>query len=159
MKTQIIKIHIPKDMSTTITRDAYLHEKEIFEEVHDVECIIHSYGDVVELDTDEEYNRLLNTYGQNPDSGEYYVDIVYGRKGKGLKDVEDQIHYPDDIEVDAGDGLPDDDDIADVSKEPSAMTVPEIKAELDKYQIEYKKTWPAERLRELLISARMEEAA
>lgn len=153
-RTQKVVCNIKKDMASVLKKDCFLHEVEVLEEVHDTECPILTYGEVVEQDVSEAFIRMVNLYGDNPDTGENYAEAVYGRRGRDLVRVEELIHDPTEETVD-----PSEDEPVKVEKLPGAMDRDELKESLDELGVDYKGNTSNQKLRDLLVAAQMEAEA
>ncbi len=79
---------VRRDMAEVISTTVFEHEVEVLKDIHgdgnvDVHDMLLQF-DPVEIDSAEEHDRLMNTYGAD-DSGQFYAERVYGRSHKGLE--------------------------------------------------------------------------
>ena len=89
MLAKHVTVLVRRDMAEAIPVAVFEHEVEILKDIHgegNVDLIEDGVPDypAVEIDSGEEMDRLMNTYGQG-DSGQYYAERVYGRSHKGLE--------------------------------------------------------------------------
>ena len=89
MLAKHVTVLVRRDMAEAIPVAVFEHEVEILKDIHgegNVELIEDGVPDypAVEIDSGEEMDRLMNTYGQG-DSGQFYAERVYGRSHKGLE--------------------------------------------------------------------------
>ena len=89
MLAKHVTVLVRRDMAEAIPVAVFEHEVEILKDIHgegNVDLIEDGVPDypAVEIDSGEEMDRLMNTYGQG-DSGQFYAERVYGRSHKGLE--------------------------------------------------------------------------
>jgi hypothetical protein len=88
MLAKHVTVLVMRDMAEKIPTTVFEHEVEVLRDVHGdgkIE-IVNLLPDIapVEIDTDEEMDRLRNTYGQS-ESGQSYAERVFGRSARGLE--------------------------------------------------------------------------
>lgn len=87
MLAKHITVLVRRDMAEAIPVAVFEHEVEILKDVHgegNVEIIDGADYPPVEIDSGEEMDRLMNSYGAN-ESGQPYAERVFGRSHKGLE--------------------------------------------------------------------------
>lgn len=86
MLAKYAKVLVRRDMAEIIGSTVFEHEVEILKDLHgeanieELECDL----DPVEIDANEEYDRLAIVYGSN-ESGQLYVERCVGRGAKQLE--------------------------------------------------------------------------
>lgn len=87
MLAKHITVLVRRDMAEAIPVAVFEHEVEILKDVHgegNVEIIDGEDYPPVEIDSGEEMDRLMNSYGANS-AGQPYAERVFGRSHKGLE--------------------------------------------------------------------------
>ena len=95
MQTKHVQVLIRRDMAEVISTAVYEHEVEILRDIHgagNVELIESDYP-TVEIDENEEYDRLMNTYGRN-DNGQPYVERAIGYSARHLAEFSGEAPAP-----------------------------------------------------------------
>lgn len=87
MLAKHVQVLVRRDMAEIIGTTVFEHELEILRDIHgdgnvDVDTAIEF--EPVEIDSNEEFDRLANVYGSN-DQGQMYVERVIGRGPKQLE--------------------------------------------------------------------------
>jgi hypothetical protein len=86
MLAKRVQVLVRRDMAEIIGTVVFEHEVEILRDIHgdsNVEVMDSDYPDA-EIDANEEFDRLGNTYGAN-DQGQMYVERCVGRGPKQLE--------------------------------------------------------------------------
>lgn len=87
MLAKHITVLVRRDMAESIPVAVFEHEVEILKDIHgegNVETVEGPDYPPVEIDSGEEMDRLMGTYGAS-DAGLAYAERVYGRSAKGLE--------------------------------------------------------------------------
>lgn len=88
MLAKHVTILVRRDMAEVLATTVFEHEVEILKDIHgegNIEAVADSADFApVEIDTAEEMDRLMNTYGVT-DNGQPYAERVFGRSHKGLE--------------------------------------------------------------------------
>lgn len=86
MLAKHVKVHVRRDMAEIIPAVVFEHEVEILRDMHgdgNIEEVESDYP-AVEIDSAEEFDRLVNVYGRN-DEGQLYAERCIGRGYKQLE--------------------------------------------------------------------------
>jgi len=154
--TQAVIVEIEKDVMTKFVKGICIHEIPILQMIHgDAAVQPQDYGDQFEMDTQEEFDRLANKYGEDTESKMSFVERVYGMSGRGLVTTEDLVQEKTkDIPIDLKRLNPDDEDGVE-TKQPKVLADPppdtdavplaereigELREMCDDQSIEYNKT-------------------
>lgn len=88
MQAKHIRALVRRDMAETISTSVFEHEIEVLKEIHGEAnvSIADPLPDVapVEIDSAEEFDRLMQCYGTS-ESGQPYAERVFGRGARGLE--------------------------------------------------------------------------
>lgn len=149
LKAYEVTLLIEKDMTTTLPVVCPLFEYALIEVMHP-EATLHvkSVGPQKVYQRDQEMDRMDQKYGSNPDTKMAYVEEVFGRGGRNIEDIEDQLEEQlniDSLQVD------------NTKLDTSEMTVVDLRKELEKREIEFPKTASKARLLSILKSAMDDE--
>lgn len=141
MKTQRVRLHVRKDMTTTLNVDAYAHEIPLYEEGNPEGTItVLSKGPVVTLDDAEEFERLMQKFGAT-EEGTPIPEAVYGRGGMNLRGG-NFVMDGNAAQAPVKQGSADD--------EPEKLDVEQLRSLFEAAGIEYKRTMNAPTLAKLL---------
>jgi hypothetical protein len=88
MLAKHVSVLVRRDMAEIIGTTCYEHEVEILRDIHGHSNVEEVAGEFepVEIDENEEFDRLANVYGRN-DEGQMYVERVIGRSPKQLAEL------------------------------------------------------------------------
>jgi hypothetical protein len=88
MLAKHVNVLVRRDMAEIIGTTCFEHEVEILRDIHGYGAIeeLPSDFEPVEIDENEEFDRLANVYGRN-DEGQMYVERVIGRGPKQLAEL------------------------------------------------------------------------
>jgi hypothetical protein len=79
---------VRRDMAETVPAAVFEHEVEILKDIHGEGSVtVQADGPdypAIEIDTEEEFGRLMQAYGTN-EQGQPYVERVFGRTARGLE--------------------------------------------------------------------------
>lgn len=93
MKTQMVRMALTKDIMTKAEKDVYAHEIPLYEAAHpNGKVSVIGTGQLVELDSVEEFERLMAKFGTDEETGRPIVEEVYGRGGQMLHDGKFEIN-------------------------------------------------------------------
>ena len=88
MLAKHVQVLVRRDMAEVIPVTCYEHEVEVLRDIHGDGAVelVNGLPDVkpVEIDSAEEMDRLMNTYGAN-DAGQPFAERVFGRSHRGLE--------------------------------------------------------------------------
>ena len=87
MKAKHVQVLVRRDMAEAISTSVFEHELEILRDVHgdaNIEIIEGVEYPAVEIDAGEEFDRLINVYGQDQ-NGQLFVERCIGRGPKQLE--------------------------------------------------------------------------
>jgi hypothetical protein len=87
MLAKHVQVTVRRDMAEVIGTAVFEHEIEILRDIHgysNVEEVSDISFEPIEIDSNEEFDRLAMVYGRN-DEGHLYVERVIGRSPKQLE--------------------------------------------------------------------------
>ncbi len=85
MQAKYVNILIHRGMAETIPATVFEHELDVLRDIHgQVDLADEQVDRVVEIDPDEEFDRLKNKYGMN-DAGQFYAERVFGVSAKAIE--------------------------------------------------------------------------
>lgn len=85
MQAKHVNVLIHRGMAETIPVTVFEHEVDLLRDVHgQVDLADEQPDTVVEIDAEEEYDRLKLKYGMN-DAGQFYAERVFGVSAKTLE--------------------------------------------------------------------------
>ena len=86
MLAKHVNVLIRRDMAEIIGTTCFEHEVEILRDMHGYGAVEELPGeyDPVEIDANEEFDRMANCYGRN-EEGQLFVERVIGRNPKQLE--------------------------------------------------------------------------
>lgn len=144
-----VTLMIQKDMTTHLPLTCPLFEYAILEVLHPEATLeVRAVGAVKTYDRAEEFDRMDQKYGANPDTKRSYVEEVYGRNGSNFEEMEAQLEEQ--LNIDAL-------GVDNTKLDTDEMTVADLRKELEKRDIEFPKTASKARLLSILKSAMDDE--
>jgi len=145
IKAPEVTLMLQKDMTTHLPMTCPLFEYAILEVVHPEATLeIKSVGLMKEYAREKEMDRMGQKYGSNPKTEDLYADEVYGRNGRDIEAIVEQL--TEELGIEAG-------KVDHKKLEVDEMSADDLRKELRKREIDFPKTASKARLLSILKSA------